>query len=54
MADNDQPTQSNEAFLRALLKTVHSRRYTSIYAEATAKANAELDPWKGGYTFFIL
>ena len=36
------------------LKTVQSRRYTSIYAEATAKANAELDPWKGGYTFFLL
>ena len=54
MANNKQATQSKEAFLRALLKTVYNRKYTSIYAEATAKANAELDPWKGGYTFFLL
>ena len=54
MANKEQQVQSNEAFLRAVLKNVHSRRYTSIYAEATAKANAELDPWKGGYTFFLL
>ena len=54
MTNNEQSVQSNEAFLRAVLKTVHSRRYTSIYTEATAKANAELDPWKGGYTFFLL
>ena len=54
MANNEQRVQSNEAFLRAVLKTVQIRRYTSIYAEATAKANAELDPWKGGYTFFLL
>ena len=54
MANKEQQVQSNEAFLRAVLKTVHSRRYTSIYAEATSKANAELDPWKGGYTFFLL
>ena len=54
MANKEQQVQSTEAFLRAVLKTVHSRRYTSIYAEATAKANAELDPWKGGYTFFLL
>ncbi len=54
MANNDQPSESTEAFLRAVLKTVHSRKYTSIYSEATAKANAELDPWKGGYTFFLL
>ena len=54
MANKEKQVQPNEAFLRAVLKTVHSRRYTSIYAEATAKANAELDPWKGGYTFFLL
>ena len=54
MANQKQHVQSNEAFLRAVLKTVQSRKYTSIYAEATAKANAELDPWKGGYTFFLL
>ena len=54
MANKEQHVQSKQAFLRAVLKTVHSRRYTSIYAEATAKANAELDPWKGGYTFFLL
>ena len=54
MANNEQKVQSNEAFLRAVLKTMQSRKYTSIYADATAKANAELDPWKGGYTFFLL
>ena len=54
MANKEQQDQSNEAFLRAVLKTVHSRKYTTIYKEATAKANAELDPWKGGYTFFLL
>ena len=54
MATKEPHAQSNEAFLRAVLKTVHSRRYTSIYSEATPKANAELDPWKGGYTFFLL
>ena len=54
MTEKEQNSQSNEAFLRAILKTLHSRRYISLYAEATAKANAELDPWKGGYTFFLL
>ena len=54
MANPKEQVQSNEAFLRAVLKAVHSRKYASIYAEATAKANAELDPWKGGYTFFLL
>ena len=54
MTNPEQHADSNEAFLRAILKTVHNRKYTSIYAEATAKANAELDPWKGGYTFFLL
>ncbi len=54
MATKRQDATSNEAFLRAVLKTVHSRRYTSIYTEATAKTNAQLDPWKGGYTFFLL
>ena len=54
MADSEEQTQSNEAFLRAVLKTMQSRKFTSIYAEATAKTNAELDPWKGGYTFFLL
>jgi len=54
MANDEQQVQSNEAFLRAVHKTMQNRKYTSIYAEATAKANAELDPWKGGYTFFLL